>query len=121
MTRITPFVAALAVACIAVVAASSATPPPITQASSGRTFRIAQGATMKLRLTNRWSWSEPRASSKAIELTPVEYLVDPGFREWTIDAQHRGRVTIRAVGRPKCTRCALAVRRFAVTIVVGTG
>jgi hypothetical protein len=121
MTRITPFVAALAVACIAAVAASSASPPPITQRSTGQTFRIAKGATATLRLTNRWRWSEPYTSSNAVKLTPVEYLVDPGFREWTIDAQHRGRATIRAFGRPTCTRCPLAIRRFAVTVVVRAG
>jgi hypothetical protein len=121
MTRITPFLAALAVACIAAVTASSATPPPITQASTGKTFRVARGGQMTLRLSSRWRWSDPLVSTKAVELTEVNYLVDPGFREWKIDGHRRGRATIRAYGRPSCVRCPLAVRRFAVTLVVGAG
>jgi hypothetical protein len=73
MTRISPLVAALAVACIVAVAASSATPPPMTQRSTGKTFRLAKGATLKLRLSNRWRWSDPTVSTQAVELTPVEY------------------------------------------------
>jgi len=114
-----PFVAALSVACIVAVAASSATPPPMTQRSTGKTFRLAKGDTMKLRLSNRWRWSEPTVSTKAVELTPVAYLIDPGFREWTIDARKRGRATIRSLGKPNCSTCALATRSFRVTVVVG--
>src|SRR3954454_4132214 len=121
MTRIAPFVAALAVACIAAVAASSATPPPVTQRSTGKTFRIAKGGTMTLRLSSRWQWTEPSVSTNAVELTPVEYFVDPGFREWTIDARKSGRARIRSLGRPHCSTCALAPRDFAVTIVVAAG
>jgi hypothetical protein len=101
-----------------VVVGASATVPPITQAASGKTFHLAKGESMTLRLTNRWRWSEPRASSSAVDLTPVEYLVNPGFREWTIDARHTGRATIRATGAVGCTRCAVAARRFAVTVIV---
>ena len=119
MRRISPFVAALSVACIVAVAASSATPPPMTQRSTGKTFRLAKGDTMKLRLSNRWRWSEPTVSTKAVELTPVAYLIDPGFREWTIDARRRGRATIRSLGKPNCSTCALATRSFRVTVIVG--
>ena len=48
----------------------------------------------------------------------MEYFVDPGFREWTIDARKSGRATIRSLGRPHCSTCALEARRFAVTIDV---
>jgi predicted secreted protein len=118
MARITPFVAALAVACLAAVAASSATPPPITQRSTGKTFRLTKGGTATLRLSNRWHWSDPTVSTKAVELTPVDYLIDPGFREWTIHAHKVGRATIRSTGKPSCSTCALATRSFHVTVVV---
>ena len=121
MTRTVPLLAALGLAAILVVGASSATRPPITQASSGKTFHLAKGQSATLRLTNRWRWTEPRASSNAVVLTPVEYYVDPGFREWTIDAKHAGRATIRALGGVACIRCTLEARRFAVTVVVGSG
>src|SRR6476646_964524 len=121
MRRISLLVTALAVGCVTAVAASSAVRQPITQAASGKTVRLAKGEDAVLRLSNRWHWSEPRLSSSAIELTPVEYLIDPGFREWTIDARKRGRVTISSLGRPRCSGCALATRRFVLTVVVGSG
>jgi hypothetical protein len=113
--RITPLLAALAVAAAAAMAASSATPRPITERSSGKTFRLAKGATATLRLSNRWEWTEPRVSTEAVELTPVEYFVDPGFREWTVEARRRGRATIRATGRA-CAACA--TRGFRIVVVV---
>ena len=119
MRRISLLLTALAVGCVAAVAASSAARPPITQAASGKTVRLAKGEDAVLRLSNRWHWSEPQVSSNAVELTPVEYLVDPGFREWTIDARKRGRVTISSLGRPNCSACAHVTRRFVLTVVVG--
>jgi len=118
VTRLSPLLAALALAALALVGASSAAQPPITQAASGKAFHLAKGGSMTLRLSNRWRWSDPRASTRGVELTPVEYFVDPGFREWTIDGRARGRVTIRSLGRPNCTGCALAARRFVVTPIV---
>ena len=100
---------------------SAAVRPPITQASTGKIFRLAKGSTATLRLSDRWRWSTPRASTKAIELVPVEYFVDPGFREWTIEAHARGTASIRSLGTPDCSGCALPTRRFRVTIVVGGG
>jgi hypothetical protein len=120
MRRISLLIA-LAVGCVTAVGASSTVRPPITQAASGKTIRLAKGENATLRLSNRWHWSELRVSSNAIELTPVEYLVDPGFREWTIEARKRGRVTIRSLGRPSCSACALATRKFVLTVVVGSG
>ena len=119
MSRLSPLVALVAIASLAAVGVSAAAQPPITQAASGKTFRVAKGRSMTLRLSNRWHWSDPRTSTRAVELTPVEYFVDPGFREWTIEGHARGRVTIHSFGRPNCTGCALTTRRFAVTIVVG--
>jgi hypothetical protein len=109
---------ALAIGCVTAVAASSAVRPPITQASSGKTVHLAKGESATLRLSNRWRWSEPHVSSAQVELTPVEYFVDPGFREWTIDARKRGRVTIRALGRPRCSGGARTTRHFVLTVVV---
>jgi hypothetical protein len=121
MPRTAPLVAAAALAAILVVGAASAQRPPITQASSGKTFRIAKGGTATLRLSNRWRWSNPLVSTKAVELTPVAYFVDPGFQEWTIDARKSGRATIRSVGKPNCSTCALGNRSFRVTVVVDAG
>jgi hypothetical protein len=119
MTRAAAPVAALALAAVLAVGAASAPRPPVTQASSGKTIHFAKGGTAKLRLSHRWRWSEPRVSTKAVELTPVAYYVDPGFSEWTIEARKAGRATIRSVGQPNCSTCALTTRSFRVTIVVG--
>lgn len=110
--------AALAVSALVATGAASAEQTPITQASSGKVFRIARGESATLRLSNRWFWSEPTVSSSRVELTPVEYLRDPGFREWKIDANRAGRVTIRSVGKPNCSSCANPTRSFVVTLVV---
>jgi len=119
MRRISLLFSALAIGCVTAVAASSAVRPPLTQASSGKTVHLAKGESARLRLSNRWRWSEPHVSSAQVDLTPVEYFVDPGFREWTIDARKPGRATIRSLGRPSCTACASPTRRFVLTIVVG--
>jgi hypothetical protein len=121
MRRISLLFTALAVGCVTAVAASSAVRPPITQDASGKTVRVAKGESATLRLSNRWHWSEPRLSSGAVELTPVEYFVNPGFREWTIEGRKLGRVTIRSLGRPSCSGCARATRHFVLTVVVGSG
>ena len=92
-----------------------------TQAASGKTFHLAKGGSATLRLSNRWRWSEPKASTRAVVLTPVEYFVDPGFREWTIDARRAGSATIQSVGGPNCSTCALVTRSFRVTVVVAAG
>lgn len=91
--------------------------PLITQASSGKSFRLAHGATATLRLGGRWTWAQPRLGSKSIELTPIEFFVDPGYSEWVVTARRRGTATIRAAGTPKCTGCTQG-RSFIATIVV---
>jgi predicted secreted protein len=111
-------VVALALAAAPAVTASPAR-APITQASSGKTFHLAKGQSATLRLSERWRWSEPSVSSGAVALIAVEYTVDPGFKEWKIRARRRGVATIRSYGRPNCSSCILAARRFRVTIVVG--
>jgi hypothetical protein len=121
MSRIRAMAAMLVLSGIAAVTASATGRPLITQAASGKVFRVAKGDSATLRLSNRWRWSDPSMSTNVVELTPVEYFVDPGFREWTIDARKSGRTTIRSLGRPSCSTCGLATRRFAVTIVVAAG
>lgn len=111
-----PLFAALALAALVAVGASSAAGSPITQAASGKVFTLARGESATLRLSNRWRWSEPRVSTTGVELTPVEYFRNPGFREWTIEGNRIGRATIRATGRPHCSTCA--TRSFVVTVVV---
>ena len=97
----------------------AASVPRITQSQSGKTFRLAKGGRATLRLSSRWVWTQPLVSSRAIELTPVEYFVDPGYLEWEVTARARATATIRSLGKPACTGCGLSRRSFRVTIVVG--
>jgi len=119
MRRKSTLFAAVALAALVTVAASSAAGSPITQAASGKVFHLTKGESATLRLSNRWHWSDPDVSTAGVELTPVEYFRDPGFREWTVDANRIGRATIRATGRPRCSTCAM--RHFVVTVVVAAG
>jgi predicted secreted protein len=91
---------------------------PITQADTGKTFRLARGDEATLRLSNRWLWTTPRTRSSAVELIPVEYFVDPGFREWRVEAHARGKAIVRATGKPNCSVCTRGARTFRITIVV---
>ena len=100
-------------------AAAAAPPPPapalITQAQSGKTYRVVRGRELTLRLPGRWNWSQPRTGSVAVELTPVEYFVDPGYSEWRIATLRRGVATIRSVGTSRSSGGS-ATRRFFVTL-----
>jgi len=108
----------IAVMLVVAVPASAATPPLITPAQTGKTFRIAKGKTATLRLSSKWAWTEPRVSSKAVDLTPVEFFVDPGYSEWVVTARARGKATIRATGIPQCAHCGLGAQTPRFTIVV---
>ena len=108
-------VAALVIA----VAALAGPPRTISQAQSGQTYRRAKGGTISLRLSGHWAWTEPRATTRAVELTSVSYFVDPGYSEWTVSARARGKATIRATGTPTCVHCGLGVKNVRIAIVVG--
>ena len=90
----------------------------ITPAQTGKTIHLAKGATAKLRLSHRWSWTDPRVSSAAVDLTPVAFFVDPGYDEWVVTARAKGKATIRARGAPACAHCGLSSKKLRVTIVV---
>lgn len=110
MVRLVVVVALLS---ITTAAASAQTRRPITQADSGKTFRVARGEAVSLRLHGPWVWKEPRLGSRAVRLTPIYYFAYPGFQEWTVKAQRLGRATVTSVGNKSG-----ATRQFRVTIVV---
>ena len=53
------YIAALIASAIALVGAidASGAGRPITQADTGKTFRLKRGGEMSLRLSNRWHWT----------------------------------------------------------------
>jgi hypothetical protein len=101
-----------------VASATLVSPPPapaiITQAQSGRTYRLANGREVSPRLSGWWAWTEPRPSAPGLRLTAVEYFRDPGFSEWRVAATGRGTFSVRSVGMR-----GGAARRFVVTIRSG--
>jgi hypothetical protein len=93
----------------------------ITATDSGRSYTLAPGDETSLRLSSEYVWSEPDVSGGAVELSPVDYLQDPGFSEWVVRAAAPGTATISSVGEPACAGqpgCPDEPLRFRITITV---
>ena len=97
-----------------------AAPRTITEVDSGKSFTLARGSGTRLRLSGKYSWSEPTVRGDAVELARVDYFQDPGFSEWTVLAVQPGTAAIAARGAPACAgqeRCRDALR-FQLEITV---
>jgi hypothetical protein len=93
----------------------------LTEADSGRTVPLVVGEAAALRLSNRYTWSEPQVSGGAVRLVGAASPSGAGYREWTITAVARGGATVTSGGRPTCTPgtvCPAAILAFTVTIDV---
>jgi hypothetical protein len=96
-------------------------PEAITARDSGRTFTLAPGEEVSLRLSSEYGWSEPAVDGGAVELSPVDYVQDPGFSEWLVQATEAGTATISSLGDPACEGehgCPDEPFRFQVRIAV---
>jgi hypothetical protein len=96
-------------------------PEAITESDSGGTFTLAAGTETSLRLSSEYVWDDPVVDGDAVELGRVDYLQDPGFSEWLVQAMGPGTATISALGEPACAGedgCPDAPLRFQVTITV---
>jgi predicted secreted protein len=107
-------------ACLLVSAtASAARQLVITERDSGKTFTVRRGGQLTLRLSSSYRWTGPKVKGRAIRLVPVDYFVDPGFREWEIHAVALGRTRITATGVDQsCSATPCAQRRFRVVVAV---
>ena len=56
-----------------------------------RTFRIARGRSIELRLPHG---ADVRASGRSVALTPIEFFVDPGYVAWELSAEAQGRTVL---------------------------
>lgn len=74
----------------------------LTEEDSGAQIALAVGQERALRLGNGWSWSEPVATGGAVTVSPVEYLVDPGYVEWSVAGTAPGSATVEVLGEPAC-------------------
>lgn len=114
---------ATAVCLLVAAPASGVTRTVITERDSGKTYRVRNGGALTLRLSGRYRWTGPRVHGTAIRLIPVNYVRDPGFREWTVRARARGTARVTAVGYPvegggSCDPGPCRPRLFRVTVVV---
>ncbi len=92
----------------------------ITEKDSGKSFSINKTTNAYLRLSNQFIWSKLELSTKSIQLVSVNYLLDPGFSEWVIQAIEVGKTIIRSSGAPNCstpTRCSGESINFEVVII----
>ncbi|MCA1839361.1 MAG: hypothetical protein LC723_03380 [Actinobacteria bacterium] len=98
-------------------------PPPqsglITEKDSGKTFEVAIGQKMSIRLINGFVWTAPERRGSSVELAPVNYKSDPGFVEYAITTVRSGKTIITSQGTENCgsTSCP-GKMSFTVTIVV---
>jgi hypothetical protein len=103
-------------------AALAVTSPVITTRDNGKTFTVPPGATLTLRLPEHPRWLNPRVSGGAIRLTEVNFLRDPGYRQWSVSARTPGTARISAVryavSQTGCEPGPCAPRLFRVTIFV---
>lgn len=106
---------------------TGAAPPPkqppvaITEADSGEMFALPLGGETNLRLASEYAWDEPVVAGDAVALTRVDYIQDPGFREWVVTAAVPGEATVTVHGEPACAGqdgCADAPLDFTVRITV---
>ena len=107
------------VACVlATTTAAAARQLVITERDSGKTFTVRRGTELTLRLSSRYRWLAPKVKGRAARLIPVDYFVDPGFREWQVDGVGLGRSRITAAGYDQACTAACPARRFYVVIIV---
>jgi predicted secreted protein len=133
--RVVPLLAVLLAASAACGGSDASTPPEgggpdapqaeagdaITEADAGRSLTLAEGAETSLQLSSEYVWTDPVLEGAAVELSPVDYLQDPGFSEWLVHAVGPGTATISSLGEPACAGedgCPDEPLRFQVTITV---
>lgn len=95
----------------------------LTLADNGKTVPIAVGQSLSVRLGGPWLWREPVVDG-GIDVAQVNFLVDPGYSEWTVRGLQAGRATLQINGEANCptqgdTVCILGPKFFALTFAVG--
>lgn len=96
----------------------------LTLADSGKTVSLAIGESVSVRLGGPWLWRGPVVDGGAIDVVQVNFLVDPGYSEWSVRGARTGRATLQIYGEAYCptqgdTVCILGPKLFMLTFVVG--
>ena len=98
-----------------------APPPPagdvLTMTDHGRTVSLSVGESVSLQLAPPWVWETPTVRGSAVQVYPVDYVTDPGYQEWIIQAVRPGESTLRAVGDANCPPGAQCVLGDKVVII----
>ena len=81
-------------------------PQVLTARHHLRTFRLARGRAIELRLPHG---AEVSTAGRSVTLSPIDFFVDPGYVAWELSAVARGRTVLtgQSVGK-----------RFRLTLVV---
>jgi hypothetical protein len=97
-------------------------PDVIAETDDGTAFTLEVGADTLLRLSSYYAWDEPFVGGAAVQLDRVDYLQDPGFVEWVVNAVEPGIALITSAGEPQCPQgaegCPDEPLDFQVRIVV---
>jgi len=103
---------------VAATAVDGRGPLVLTERDSGKRVFLPRHRPTFVRLSNRWLWSNPRLTGRAVRLTPVDYRADPGYVEWKVEKRQPGKARATSRGTPNCRSCDRPTRTFRVTIVV---
>ena len=83
----------------------------LTLADDGRTVTVRLATSVSLRLQPTAQWTTAASSNANVEVVPLAFRTDPGYREWDLRLKAPGRATVMAVGPD-------AGRRFTVILDV---
>ncbi len=94
---------------------------PLTEEVDGARLELAVGDEVSWQLSSAWDWDQPAVDGPGVELVPVDYFDDPGFREWLVLAAAPGTVTLTVEGLPACGDPATCPQREVSLTVDVTG
>ncbi len=91
----------------------------LSEDDDGRSVTLSVGEEVNLQLAGAWLWSEPAVDGDAVTVSPVDYLTDPGFVEWSIAGAKPGEAQLRTTGEPNCDdeeQCPATSVQITVTV-----
>ena len=81
-------------------------PQVLTARHHLRSFRLARGRAIELRLAHG---ADVKASARSVSLTPIDFFVDPGYVAWEVTGMARGRAVLTGRSGGKQFRVTLVV------------
>jgi hypothetical protein len=82
---------------------------------------LAVGESVSIRLGGPWLWRGPIVDGDAVIVAPVDFLIDPGYSQWAVQAVRAGRATVRINGEVDCppgAMCIVGPKTFVLTFDV---